>query len=801
LRKFHFIFIIIFFSWAFHLNAQTSTGHNLAERRLISYFESLRESAFLHLNKTAFVPGEEVWFKAYVYDRKNQIPFKETTNLNIAIYDSLGKQIDRKLIYVNNGYGSGSIKIDSSFHAGKYYLKASTNWMKNFKEDDSFTQEIHVLKNNVKLSPQIKSVEYDVQFLPEGGNLIVNAINTIGVKVINNNGRGADIKEGVVRDDKGKMVTEFFTTKYGLGKFLYKPREGVNYYAEILFENDTKKKFKLPKSLSEGVTIALEQKDEDEIIIFLSTNKNSLDKLQNKKFALLVHRDGILKKIDVNFNRVDTTYAFVIEKDFLLEGMNILTLIDDQGKPILERLYFNFNKKSFPNVNVKFIEKEFDSLVFEVHTKADYKNTKNLSFSVLPSARFAYRQNQNIRSAFNLKPYVKGNIENPAYYFVNFDDGKEKELDLLLLTQGWSRYEWRDLNSPPGERYEFEHGIDLRGRINMKVNFDDKVILFPTKKHATIMENLDQNSFKILDLILLKGESLNFSLLKKNNKLVKPKLYLKTQDKYTEDLLEIDYPTIVSPGKKVDIKSFNFKNFLYDGAVELDEVFLIGNKKKKAESNIYVSSYLKDKVTEVTEDIAFSFQYITDVIKSRGYDVRLGLMGASFDRVSIRVKYNQSLLGRAELTSPEPIIYLNDQRLVNFDVLYNALTADFEGYYFQRSGASEGVRGGGGVIRLYSKRESNKSENSNRPAQSSEYIVKNGFEFSKKFYTPKYQSYEDPAFKRYGTIHWDPDLKIKQNEKVRFRIFNTGIKNLTFYYQGMGENGGLISGKQEISLN
>jgi hypothetical protein len=38
---------------------------------------------------------------------------------------------------------------------------------------------------------------------------------------------------------------------------------------------------------------------------------------------------------------------------------------------------------------------------------------------------------------------------------------------------------------------------------------------------------------------------------------------------------------------------------------------------------------------------------------------------------------------------------------------------------------------------------------------------------SKKFYTPKYRSFADPAFERYGIIHWDPELKIEQNEKVK----------------------------------
>lgn len=786
--------------WVFHLNAQTPKGLNFTENKLINYFSALRESVFLHVNKTDFIPGEEVWFKAYIYDRKNQIPFEESTNLNIAIYDSVGDQIDRKLIYVNNGYGSGSVEIDSSFQPGKYYLKASTNWMKNFKEDDSFIQEFKVLKSNIQVTPRNKIIDFDVQFLPEGGNAIEGAINTIGVKVINRDGLGVDIEKGTVRDEQGKKVAEFHTTKYGLGKFLYQPRKGVDYYAEILFENGVMETMNLPKPLSEGITIALEPKGEEKMVVFLATNTASLNKLLNRKFTLLIHRDGILKKINVKFNSVDTTYAFVIDKEFLLEGMNIFTLIDERGTPLLERLYFNSHKKNIPQVDIKYIKKEFDSLVFEIRAKDKYESVKNLSLSVLPSGTNAYRQNQNINSTFNLKPYVRGYIENPAFYFNDFRHNKEEDLDLLLLTQGWSRYEWRKLNSPPREIHAFEHGIDLRGRINMKVDIDDKVVLFPTKNHVSIIENLNQNKFEIPNLILINDEILNFSLLKKNKKLINPKIYIELQDKLSKDIFEVYYPTVLSAEKKVNKKDFNFDNFAYKGAVELDEVKLEGNSRNKADSNINVAPYLRDKVTEVTEETEFNYQYITDIIKSRGYDVRLGLIGANIDRVSIRVKSGQSLLGIPDLTLPEPIIYIDDKKLFNFDDLYNVPTSSFEGFYFQRSGASEGVRGGGGVIRLYSKRGINNGDNTKRKAQSAEYRVKNGFELSKKFYTPKYRSYVHPAFKRYGTIHWAKEIIIKPKEKVKFRIFNTGIEDLTFYFQGMGENGSLISGKQEISL-
>ncbi|MGB5609363.1 MAG: hypothetical protein WBM79_09355, partial [Eudoraea sp.] len=52
-----------------------------------SYFELPRESIFLHLNKSTYVVGEELWFSAYAYDRKNNVPFTQTTNLHVALYN------------------------------------------------------------------------------------------------------------------------------------------------------------------------------------------------------------------------------------------------------------------------------------------------------------------------------------------------------------------------------------------------------------------------------------------------------------------------------------------------------------------------------------------------------------------------------------------------------------------------------------------------------------------------------------------------------------------------------------------
>jgi hypothetical protein len=86
-----------------------------------NYFELPRESIFLHLNKTTYITGEDIYFKAYIYNRQTGKPFSETTNLIVGIYDSLGNQVIKKQFISGNGFGNGHFELDSSFPSESIY--------------------------------------------------------------------------------------------------------------------------------------------------------------------------------------------------------------------------------------------------------------------------------------------------------------------------------------------------------------------------------------------------------------------------------------------------------------------------------------------------------------------------------------------------------------------------------------------------------------------------------------------------------------------------------------------------------
>jgi hypothetical protein len=151
---------------------------------------------------------------------------------------------------------------------------------------------------------------------------------------------------------------------------------------------------------------------------------------------------------------------------------------------------------------------------------------------------------------------------------------------------------------------------------------------------------------------------------------------------------------------------------------------------------------------------------------------------------------------------PVPIVYLNNARLPNFDILYKMPTNEIESFLIDKTGAGEGARGAGGVIRIYTRRlprdyngQYGKDENVFK------YELKEGFEPVKKFYTPKYTSYLSNEFENFGTIHWVPELKTDENGIATFKILNTLQNSINFYIEGMGYDGSLISVEQNLVID
>lgn len=106
---------------------------------------SMREKAHLSTDKPYYYPGETIWFSGQML---YQNPLMADTLSSLLYIDLIGP--DRELIHsqmrpIDGGRVSGQITLSSHLPAGNYYLRAYTNWARNFAQEDITYQPLPIV--------------------------------------------------------------------------------------------------------------------------------------------------------------------------------------------------------------------------------------------------------------------------------------------------------------------------------------------------------------------------------------------------------------------------------------------------------------------------------------------------------------------------------------------------------------------------------------------------------------------------------------------------------------------------------
>jgi alpha-2-macroglobulin-like protein len=104
------------------------------------------EKVYLQIDKTLYKPGEDIWFNAFVLDGKNHTPTGKSNVLYVELIDPKGNQLKKLELLIEEGTTHGDFSIGTQGPGGVYIVRAYTQWMKNFSEDNFYTKEIQVQK-------------------------------------------------------------------------------------------------------------------------------------------------------------------------------------------------------------------------------------------------------------------------------------------------------------------------------------------------------------------------------------------------------------------------------------------------------------------------------------------------------------------------------------------------------------------------------------------------------------------------------------------------------------------------------
>lgn len=744
-----------------------------------TYTEAPRELAYVHLNKAVYVKGEVIGFNAYILDKNSKQLFSLTTNLYCEISDENDTVLKSKLIKVENGVAAGHFDLDSLFTTGKYTFKAYTNWMRNFDERNYYAQQIKVidLDKETKIKTTRITNAVNVQLLPEGGHLVSGIQNTIGIVAKDSLGFGVAI-EGFISDSNNNTITTFKTNAHGIGRFLFTPQKDSSYLAHTLVNNNSQT-FPMPHVEPSGINLSLEDLGYRVAITF-RTNPETYTHIKDNNYTLGIHNGKTLKTATISFNE-STEITEFIEYNDLSTGINVFTLFDAQNNPLLERLFFKYDGLNLSKSGRVITKKSSDSISIKLAIKEiDTSKNNTFSISVLPAETKANNQHHNIISYTYLQPYVKGNIENAGYYFSDIDTNKKYELDNLLLTQGWSSYDWHTIfNYPPQTNYYFEIGIQIDVNANRKKT--GQYIIFPTKHSPSdlVVLTKEETTFSRSEFFFLDNETLKIGKLSKKGKTEIPNLYVQ----FTPSSI----PYLRLKQNLLGLKDKTYMDYSSDGIkptlnkVEALEEVLVKAKMKETKLE-KIKGNRPGFVTKFDDNKRKQYIDFAAFVQANGYIV------VQWEGELNMFTYRSIDLNK---TKASPVIYLDDIEITDLNYFYNYRLDNVEYIYIDKTGFGMGIKGSGGVIKIYTDPLIGTYKKYGKSFKT--YKVPLSFTTNKKFYTPVYNGYHTNFFKEYGVIDWFPNLTSDAHGNLNFNIYNTNAKTVKLFVEGIVNNSQFIS--------
>ncbi len=107
---------------------------------------SLNSGVYLQTDRSYYLPGEPVLFKAYFLDGLNNKTFPVNDTLHVLILDQYNVEVVSGTFQVTNNLISGSVELPDFLTEGSYILIAFTNEMKNIPEK-MFSSIIEIRKS------------------------------------------------------------------------------------------------------------------------------------------------------------------------------------------------------------------------------------------------------------------------------------------------------------------------------------------------------------------------------------------------------------------------------------------------------------------------------------------------------------------------------------------------------------------------------------------------------------------------------------------------------------------------------
>ena len=436
-----------------------------------------QEKVFLHMDNTCYFLGDTIWFKAYTRQTDTGAPSGKSGVLYVELLNHDGYLMERKLIEMSQGEGHGffHLKNDSSLYSGFYELRAYTRWQLNWGEYEhkktqasrkwffNKTMEYEFFRDYEKLYSRVFPVydqpeeageyvlsmserpklryysmnpseaEMTLSFFPEGGTLVEGVPCRVAFEASMTDGEY--LEGGLTVEGKTVPVTD-----RGRGVFTVTPKAGERIKAVFRTKDGKEISKELPKAEAQGATLCVEERNGKWTIGVqasggLSTGNMAMTLMHEGRMIHFAPLDGKAKA------------EIRLDSDTLKAGVHQATLYDADGRVWADRLFF-VKKKDIERPTLTFNGAKVQYKPYEqisLGVQGIQGNTR-ISVTVRDAVRGSKNDDTgNILTEMLLASEIKGFVPQPEWYFEADDERHNRALDLLMMVQGWRRFDWKEM--------------------------------------------------------------------------------------------------------------------------------------------------------------------------------------------------------------------------------------------------------------------------------------------------------------------------------------------------------------------
>ncbi len=447
----------------------------------------------LDFMKKAYGPGDVVEAKIDLNTLANQ----PLANYEFSAKASLDGQQFTAFSGKTDGRGHAQVKFD--LPKGLETNNGLLNVLIQYNgQTESISRSVPIVLNKI-----------DLQFMPEGGDMVAGLPAVVAFKALNEWGKPADVS-GKIVNSKGVEVAQFESYHQGMGAFNFTPASGEVYHAVLTKPEGIFEKYGLVEAFTRGFSMKINPLLQGLLTVEVNSTEDEV------LHVALVSR-GEVKYLETLPARAGSHLVRIPVKNLPI-GIAQVTLFDSQELPRAERLVFlNHEKQLKINVKTdkeKYLPREKVTMTVSVTDERGIPMPGQFSLAVADDnlLTFADDRQGHILSHLLLESELKSKVEEPNFYFEPKEKHPDKNellaLDYLMLTQGWRRLAWEELldKQPVAMEFENERAV-TQGVVTDKNGHPVPRMLVGLKKSGMVAMTDNFGRFE-LDTLLPKNQPL-----------------------------------------------------------------------------------------------------------------------------------------------------------------------------------------------------------------------------------------------------------------------------------------------------